>query len=117
MDRVVIEDLQVDAIIGIHDWERAGRQPLRFDIEMTVDNRAAAASDAIADAIDYFTVAARVTALVVESRCELLETLVERIAALVLRDFPCAAVTVRVRKPRAIANARHAAIEIHRERA
>ena len=46
MDKVFIEGLEVDALIGIYDWERRIRQPLAFDIEMAFDNRVPAASDA-----------------------------------------------------------------------
>ena len=44
MDKVIIEGLQVDALIGIHAWERRGPQPLLLDLELAFDNRRAAAS-------------------------------------------------------------------------
>ena len=52
MDRVFIEGLEIEAQIGIYDWERRIRQPLLFDIEMAFDNRRPAASDAIADTLE-----------------------------------------------------------------
>ena len=52
MDKVFIEGLQIDALIGIYDWERRIRQPLVFDIEMAFDNRIPAASDAIGDTLN-----------------------------------------------------------------
>ena len=48
MDIVFIEDLRIDAVIGIYDWERRVRQTLSFDIEMAFDNTIPAASDDIA---------------------------------------------------------------------
>ena len=45
MDKVFIEGLEIDALIGIYDWERRIRQTLRFDLEMGFDNRKPAASD------------------------------------------------------------------------
>src|SRR3546814_2820872 len=51
MDTVFIEALEVEALIGIYDWERRIRQPLLFDIEMQFDNRVPAASDDIADTL------------------------------------------------------------------
>lgn len=59
MDRVFIEGLQIDALIGIYDWERRIRQPLCFDLEMGFDNTVPAASDAIADTLDYKAVSKR----------------------------------------------------------
>src|SRR5690606_40987502 len=60
MDKVFIEGLQIDALIGIYDWERRIRQPLVFDIEMAFDNRIPAASDAIDDTLNYKAVSKRV---------------------------------------------------------
>ena len=50
-DKVFIEGLEIEALIGIYDWERRIRQPLVFDLEMAFDNRKPAASDAIADTL------------------------------------------------------------------
>ncbi len=47
MDIVFIEDLRIDAVIGIYDWERRVRQTLSFDIEMAFDNTVPAAADDI----------------------------------------------------------------------
>ena len=40
MDKVFIEGLEIEALIGIYNWERRIRQPLQFDIEMAFDNHA-----------------------------------------------------------------------------
>jgi dihydroneopterin aldolase len=48
MDIVFIEELRIDAVIGIYDWERRVRQTLSLDIEMAFDNTVPAASDDIA---------------------------------------------------------------------
>src|SRR5690606_7738281 len=53
MDKVFIEGLEIEALIGIYDWERRIRQTLRFDLEMAFDNRVPAASDDIAHTLDY----------------------------------------------------------------
>ena len=53
MDKVFIEGLEVEALIGIYDWERRIRQPLQFDIEMAFDKRKPAAAAAIAETLEY----------------------------------------------------------------
>jgi dihydroneopterin aldolase len=58
-DKVFIEGLEIEALIGIYDWERRIRQPLRFDVEMAFDNRKPAATDAIEDTLDYKAVSKR----------------------------------------------------------
>ena len=45
MDIVFIEDLQIDTVIGIYDWERKIRQTVSLDIEMATDIRKAAETD------------------------------------------------------------------------
>ncbi|MCM2338454.1 MAG: dihydroneopterin aldolase, partial [Lysobacter sp.] len=67
MDKVFIEALEVDALIGIYDWERRIRQTLVFDIEMAFDNRVPAASDAIEDTLNYKDVSKRVVEYVSQS--------------------------------------------------
>ena len=86
MDKVFIEGLEIEALIGIYDWERRIRQPLRFDLEMAFDNRMPAASDAIADTLDYKAVSKRLIAFVSQSDFGLVETLAERCAEIVLAN-------------------------------
>lgn len=87
MDKVFIEGLEIDALIGIYDWERRIRQTLRFDLEMGFDNRIPAASDDIADTLNYKAVSKRLIDFVQGSDFGLVETLAERCAAIVLDEF------------------------------
>lgn len=114
MDKVFIEGLEVDVVIGAYDWERSTRQRLRLDIEMDFDCRAAGASDVLADTLDYHAVAKAVSALVEASHCELLEALGERVAALLLHDFAVSHLRLSVRKPGAVDNAAAVGIVIER---
>lgn len=115
MDKVFIEQLAADTVIGAYAWERTIRQTVILDIAMAFDCRVAGASDALADALDYNAAASAVTALVQASDCVLLEALAERVAAMLLRDFPVACVELTVRKPGAVGNA--AAVGVCIERA
>ena len=83
MDIVYIRELEIDAIIGIYDWERETKQIVSIDLEMGCDNTKAAASEDIADALDYKSVAKRLISFVEGSEFLLVETLAERIAAIV----------------------------------
>ncbi len=53
MDIVFIEELRIDAVIGIYDWERRVRQTLSLDIEMAFDNTVPAADDDIHKTLNY----------------------------------------------------------------
>jgi len=116
MDHVFIEGLEIEAVIGIYDWEREIRQPLVFDLDMEFDNRVPAASDAIEHTLDYSAVCARLTAFVAASRFGLVETLAERVAAIVLEEFGVRRVTLKLTKPGAIRNARGVGVRIERTR-
>ncbi len=68
MDRIFITALTAEAVIGIYDWEREVKQRLEIDLEIWMDLRAAATSDAIEDTLNYKSVAKRVLAFVEASR-------------------------------------------------
>jgi dihydroneopterin aldolase len=114
MDTVFIEALEVEALIGIYDWERRIRQPLLFDIEMAFDNRVPAASDDIADTLDYKAVSKRVIEYVSQSDFGLVETLAERVAAIILDEFGVARVRLKLGKPGAVRGARAVGVIIER---
>ncbi len=114
MDIVFIEDLRIDAIIGIYDWERRIRQTLSFDIEMATDIRPAAASDDIGQALDYKAVAKRVIAHVEASECRLVETLAEQVAELIRREFGVPWLRLTLHKPGAVRGSRSVGIRIER---
>ena len=116
MDTVFIEALEIEALIGIYDWERRIRQPLLFDLEMAFDNRVPAASDAIADTLDYKAVSKRLIAFVSESELGLVETLAERCAAMVLAEFKVDWLRLKLSKPGAVRGARAVGVIIERSR-
>ncbi|HHW4683415.1 MAG TPA: dihydroneopterin aldolase, partial [Xylella sp.] len=87
MDKVFIEGLEIDALIGIYDWERRVRQVLCFDLEMGFDNRVPAASDNIVDTLNYKAISERLIEVVQQSDYGLVETLAEHCAAVLLAEF------------------------------
>jgi dihydroneopterin aldolase len=116
MDKVFIEALEIEALIGIYDWERRIRQPLVFDIEMAFDNRKPAASDDIADTLDYKAVSKRLIDYVSQSSFGLVETLAERCAAIILDEFAVSHVRLKLSKPGAVRGARAVGVIIERGR-
>ncbi|KAF1697133.1 dihydroneopterin aldolase [Pseudoxanthomonas koreensis] len=117
MDKVFIEGLEIDALIGIYDWERRIRQTLRFDLEMGFDNRVPAASDDIADTLDYKAVSKRLIEFVGQSEFGLVETLAERCAAIVLEEFGVRWLRLKLGKPGAVRGARAVGVVIERSAA
>jgi dihydroneopterin aldolase len=87
MDIIFLRGLQIDTVIGIYDWERQIRQTVQLDLELGTDIRPAAASDDIADTLDYKAVCERVADFVRESGFLLVETLAERVVQLLREEF------------------------------
>ncbi len=116
MDKIFLSSLAVECIVGIWEWERRVKQTVVIDIEMAADIRKAAASDHIDDTIDYKRVSKRLQTFVGESQFQLVETLTERIAQLIVTEFGVSWVKVRLNKRGAIRGARDVGIEIERRR-
>jgi dihydroneopterin aldolase len=114
MDLVYIRELEIDAIIGIYDWERETKQTVSIDLEMGCDNTKAAASEDIADALDYKSVAKRLISFVEGSEFLLVETLAERIAAIVLDEFSVPWLRLRLGKPGAVTGSKDVGVIIER---
>ena len=115
MDTVFINGLQVDAIIGVHDWERQVRQSLLLDIELAADT--AGSGDDLGRVADYEAVAARASAFVIDGKYKLLETLANDLADALLREFQTPWMRLRVRKPGAVRGAESAGVQVERGRA
>lgn len=116
MDIVYIKGLKAETIIGIHDWEREERQTVILDIEMGCDTSRPAASDKIAYALDYAKVSERVLAMVDGSKYFLVETLAEKVALMLTRDFNVPWLRLKISKPAALEQADDVGVIIERDR-
>ena len=105
MDKVFIEGLEIDALIGIYDWERRIRQTLRFDLEMAFDNRVPASRDDIALTLDYKAISKRLVDFVSQSGYGLVETLAEECARIVMQEFGVTWLRLKLSKPGAVRGA------------
>ncbi len=114
MDIVFIKQLQVDTVIGVYDWEKTIKQRLLLDLRLSTDQRAAANRDDIRLTVDYAVVSEKVIALITAEPIELIETVAERVAQLLLREFAISQVEVTVSKPGAVAQAATVGVQITR---
>ena len=114
MDIVFINDLRIETVIGIYDWEREIRQIVSIDLQMAADNRKAAASERIDDALNYKAVAKRLIQFVEQSEFQLVETLAERIAEIVLDEFDVDWLRLKLGKPGAVTGSAEVGVIIER---
>ena len=115
-DHVEISGLRANCIIGVDESERLEPQPVEIDIVLDVDLAAAGASDDLADAVDYRSLAEAVVGAVESSSYLLIEALATRIADICLTESKVEAVEVTLRKPGALPIADYAAVTIRRKR-
>jgi 7,8-dihydroneopterin aldolase/epimerase/oxygenase len=113
-DAILIRDLRVEVLIGIHKRERHARQTVSIDLEIGVPGPAVFASDKVADTIDYEQVALRIRGLAADANFRLVETFADRVAALVLEDFGAPWVRVSAAKVGILANAAYVGVSIER---
>ena len=114
MDIIYLNDLRIDTVIGIYDWERRTKQTVIFDIEMAADIRKAAESDNFDDTLSYKTVAKRLISYVSTSEFELIETLAEQVAGILLNEFKVPWCRLRLNKRGAVRGVRDVGIVIER---
>ena len=114
MDTVRIRGLKVETVVGVHAWERKVPRPVVIDLELAADVAHAAKHDALKDALDYAAVAQLVSEFVTTSDFQLIETLAERLAEKVQKNFGVAWVKLEVHKPGAVAGAADISVSIER---
>lgn len=114
MDIVFIEDLKVDTVIGIYDWERQIRQTISIDLEMAHDIAQAAAEDTIEHCLDYKSVAKRIIGFVEAAEYQTVETLAEEIAKIIRGEFNVPWLRLKVSKPGAVRGSKNVGVLIER---
>ena len=115
-DKILIRDLLIRGIIGIHDWEREKKQDILINIEMEADCRPAGLSDDFREAVDYRAVTKSVITLVEGSEFFLVEKMAEEVAGICLENPNVTRARVRVEKPGAVRFSRSVGVEVERSR-
>jgi 7,8-dihydroneopterin aldolase/epimerase/oxygenase len=116
MDAIILRDLRVEALIGIHKRERHVAQTVSIDLDIGLPGTAVFKSDKVADTIDYEQVALKIRALAASGHFRLVETLAERIARLLLEEFGAPWAKISVAKIGILANAKFVGVTIERKR-
>ncbi len=114
MDKIILTDLRIDAVIGIWDWEKRNPQTISIDLEMQTDTKKASQLDSIEDALDYKAVSKRVKQFIQASQFNLIETLAENVAKIILEEFDVQWLKLRISKPFAIRDSRNVGVSIER---
>ena len=114
MDKILIQNLRVQGILGVNDWERTTQREIVVNVTLFTDTLRAAQSDDITDCVDYSQVAKEIRTLVESARRFTVEALAEDIAGFCLSRPGVQKVTVRVEKPGAVKGTESVGVEIER---
>ncbi|WP_415883491.1 dihydroneopterin aldolase [Neptuniibacter sp. QD34_54] len=114
MDLVYIRELEVETIIGIYDWEREIRQRINLDLDMGTDIRQAANTEDVDNTLNYKTVSDRLIEFIEQSEFQLVETMAEQIAEIVMTEFGVKWLRLRLGKPGAVPQAKDVGVIIER---
>ena len=117
MDSILIRDLRVEVLIGIHKRERYVPQSVSIDLDIGIPGTSVFASDKVADTIDYEQVALKIKVLAASGHFKLVETFADRIAKLLIDDCKAPWVKVSAAKIGILPNAKFVGVSIERRRA
>ncbi|VAX16414.1 2-amino-4-hydroxy-6-hydroxymethyldihydropteridinepyrophosphokinase [hydrothermal vent metagenome] len=113
-DKIILEALEIECVIGVFDWERKIKQTVSIDLALSCDMTKAGLTDSIEDAVDYKSISKDIIALVEPSEFQLIETMAAKIAELCLKHDGVSSATVRVSKPGAVRGSKNISVEIRR---
>ena len=112
MDKIFLRDLKLKTRIGIFEWEKQIDQIININIEVGTDIKKAASTDDVSFSLDYKSLSIKVKEYVQKNNHQLIETLIENIAEILLKDFNIEYVTISISKPGAIRDSQDVGIEI-----
>ena len=113
--QVFVRDLILNCLIGVHRHERDGKQRVRVNLDLTVEDQADGVDDKLANVVSYEDIVLKLRAVADAGHISLVETLAERIANLCLTDSRVRRARVRVEKLDVFADAASVGVEIERQ--
>jgi dihydroneopterin aldolase len=116
MDIIFLRELKVETLIGVYEWEKRVPQTLQIDLEIALPDNRASETDDIHDALNYADVVRDIQSALASRHFNLIETLAETIAQMLLHDFRSPWVKVSVAKLNAIRGSRMVGICIERKK-
>lgn len=114
MDKIIINGLKVDTVIGTLPEERDKKQNLLIDLELYLSLQKAGKSDDLFDSVDYSLVESEIIVLGEKSKFFLIERFAEEVADICLKEELVSSVKIQVAKPGALKHSRSVAVCIER---
>lgn len=109
--KLVINDVTLQAHIGVYDSEQGNTQPIRLWLVITLAKPCVSSADSYEDVICYDTIVRQIQHVLDEGHVKLVETLSQRIADRLFEDEMIESLTLRIEKPNALNTARGVGVE------
>jgi dihydroneopterin aldolase len=115
VDKVYIEGLTFQTTIGFYQWEKEIKQTLVIDLAMGWNTALAAENDELAKTLDYAEISEAIVKFANDNPVDLIETLAERVASFLMKQYHIPWLRLKLMKPTAVHNATTVGVEIERE--
>lgn len=113
---VFVRDFDTDAHIGAYEHEKGTAQPIRINIDLSVNESDDDVGDRLENVVCYDSIVAEIRVILAAGHVHLVETLAEQIADMALQDRRVFSARVRVEKLHAIPEAASVGVEIERHK-
>ncbi|MCC2604965.1 dihydroneopterin aldolase [Planctobacterium marinum] len=116
MDKIIINGLEIDTIIGVYNWERQNSQKVILNLTLLTELNSAMKSDQVKDTIDYAAVVERIEKLSDSHHPELVEKFADLIFADLFSAFPLAEIQLEILKPDILKQVQSVGIAVTRKK-
>ena len=113
---IFIKDFIIHEIIGIHDYEKAKKQKIKFNIVIDVNQNVVADEKDIKSIVDYEKITNKLENLTKSKKYNFLESLAEDSFKEIFEDKRINSITIKIEKPDAIKNAASVGVEVFKSR-
>jgi len=113
--KILIDNLIVNAFIGIHEHEKNKKQRISISIIMETFDNLSKVNDCIDNVVSYELIVVEIKKLFRKGHIGLLETLGEKIVAICFKDSRILSVRLNLKKLEVFKETRSVGIEIYRE--
>ena len=114
MDIIFLHGIEANCVVGVWEWEKQITQKIIVDIDVSADIAASAASDELKDTLNYKALAESVISMLEASRFQLIETMAEEVAQLVMNEFSVSWTKVRINKGGAVKHVYNVGVQVER---
>ena len=114
--KILISDLTLLMLIGIHDFEKIKKQEVKFNISIDVSPSLFPIKDNLNSIVNYETVIKTITKLTKNKHYDLLETLAEDVFHELFKNINIQKIKIKIEKTQIIKNTSSVGIEITKKR-